>query len=93
MQQLQKIKGKDNKMIRIMTSVSPDWEDVAISMGFEAHTIGTIRRDNVHDSKAATRQLFMLWLEGRRKSWEVLVEILDDAGFTVIASDLQEMFA
>ena len=92
LQQLQNINGKDKKLIRIMDSVSPDWEDVAISMGLEAHVINTIKRDNVHDSKAATRQLFMKWLEGRRKSWDMLVDILDDAGFSIIASDLQEMF-
>ena len=94
MQQLQNIKIADNKDIRIMDSVSPDWEDVAICMGFEAHIINTIKRDNL-DSKGATRQLFMKWLEGKhceQHSWEKLSHCLEDAGFSVIALDLQKCF-
>ena len=91
-QQLQKMEGKDNKVIRIMTTVAPEWEELAISMEIEAHIISTIRRDNLQDSKGATRQLFIGWLEGKTVSWEGLVQCLDDAGFSGIASEIQEMF-
>ena len=92
LQQLQRINGRDYKVIRIMNTVAPEWEELAICMGFEAHVINTIRTDNLQNSKGATRQLFMTWLEGKARSWEGLVEHLDDAGFSVIASDLQDMF-
>ena len=91
MQQLQRVQGAD-KVIKIMNAVAPEWEELAMSMGVEAHVISTIRRDNLQDSKGATRQLFMTWLEGKAGSWEGLVECLDDAGFSSIASDLQKLF-
>ena len=77
-----------------MTTVAPEWEELAISMGTKAHIISTIRRDNLQDSKGATRQLFIGWLEGKTVSctWEGLVQCLDDAGFSGIASEIQEMF-
>ena len=83
---------KNLEVIRIMSTVAPDWEELAMSMGLEAHVISTIRRDNLQDSKGATRQLFMTWLERKAGSWEGLIEHLEDAGFSGIASDLREMF-
>ena len=95
LQQLQQIQGKNDKTIKIIETVAPEWEELAIAMGFEHFVIDTIRRDNVHDAKTATRQLFTLWLNGECYgvvSWERLVECLHDSGFACVAFDVQEMF-
>ena len=42
-QQLHELQGKDGKSIRIIDTVAPEWEELAMAMGFPAHVIGTIR--------------------------------------------------
>ena len=95
LQQLQQIQGKKNKTIRIIETVAPEWEELAIAMGFAPFAINTIRRDNSRNAKAAAQQLLIQWLEGECSgmvSWERLVECLHDGGFTGVAFDVQEMF-
>ena len=96
MQQLQQVQGRE-KTIRVIEGVAPEWEELAIAMGFEAHIITAIRRDNLRDAKAATRQILTRWLDGEctagtAVSWESLVQYLDNAGFSGVAFDLQELF-
>ena len=93
-QQLQEIQGRDGKTVRIMDTVAPEWEELAIAMGFPAHELKTIRRDNVRDAKRATLHIFTQWLGdySTSVSWGSLVDCLDQAGFSNVALDLQEMF-
>ena len=94
-QQIQEIQGRDGKIIRIIDMVASEWEEVAIAMGFPAHELKTLRRDNIRDAKGATVQIFSQWLGGGYStpvSWRTLVDCLDRAGFSNVALDLQEMF-
>ena len=94
LQQLQLIQGKD-KMVKVIDAVAPEWEELAISFGLAGHVISTIRKDNFRDSKTATRQVLTHWLAGEcpgTVSWESLVEHLDNAGFSGVAFDLQDLF-
>ena len=94
-QQLQEIQGRDGKTVRIMDTVASEWEEIAIAMGFPAHELKTIRRDNLRDAKRATLHIFTQWLGGdycTPVSWGSLVDCLDQAGFSNVALDLQEMF-
>ena len=66
-----------------------------MAMGFPAHVIGTIRRNNLRDAKGATLQILTLWLEGKSSvpvSWESLVDCLYQADFSTVSLDIQEMF-
>ena len=95
LQQLQQLQGKDNKTVRVIDTVAHEWEELAIAMGFQAHVIATIRRENIRDVKEATRQILTLWLEGECSepvSWGTLVESLHTAGFSNVAFDVQELF-
>ena len=94
-QQLHELQGKDGKSIRIIDTVAPEWEELAMAMGFPAHVIGTIRRNNIRDAKGATLQILTLWLEGKSSvpvSWESLVDCLYQADFSTVSLDIQEMF-
>ena len=94
-QQFQEIQGRDGKTIHIMDTVASEWEEIAIAMGFPAHELKTLRKDNIRDAKGATVQIFSQWLEGSYStpvSWGTLVDCLDRAGFSNVALDLQEMF-
>ena len=93
--QLQEVEGKDSKKVHILDIVAPEWEELAIAMGFPAHVIGTIRKDNLRDAKGATLQIFTQWLGGTYPipvTWGTLVDYLDQAGFSTLSLDLQEMF-
>ena len=94
-QQLHELQGKDGKTMRIIDTVAPEWEELAMAMGFPALVIGTIRRNNLRDAKGATLQILTLWLEGKSSvpvSWESLVECLHQAEFSNVSLDIQEMF-
>ena len=94
-QQLHELQGKDGKTMRIIDTVAPEWEELAMAMGFPAHVIGTIRRNNLRDAKGATLQILTLWLEGKSSvpvSWESLVDCLYQADFSTVSLDIQEMF-
>ena len=95
-QQLHELQGKDGKTVRIIDTVAPEWEELAIAMGFPAHMISTIRRDNLRDAKGATLQVLTLWLKGSSSvsvSWAVLLGCLQQADFSNITLDLQEMLS
>ena len=94
-QQLHELQGKDGKSIRIIDTVAPEWEELAMAMGFPAHVISTIWRNNIRDAKGATLQILTLWLEGKSSvpvSWESLVDCLYQADFSTVSLDIQEMF-
>ena len=95
-QQLHELQGKDGKTaIRLIDTVAPEWEELAMAMGFPAHVIGTIRRNHIHDAKGATLQIFTQWLEGKSSvavSWESLVDCLHQAEFSNVSLDIQELF-
>lgn len=83
-QQLHELQGKDGKIIRIIDTVAPEWEELAMAMGFPAHVISTIRRNNLRDAKGATLQILtQSWgLEGKSSvpvSWESFVDCLHQA--------------
>ena len=94
-QQLHELQGKDGKTVRIIDTVAPEWEELAMAMGFPAHVISTIRRNNLRDAKGATLQILTQWLEGKSSvpvSWESLVDCLHQAEFSNASLDVQEMF-
>ena len=94
-QQLHELQGKDSKAIKIIDTVAPEWEELAMAMGFPAYVISTIRRNNLRNAKGATLQILTLWLEGKSSvpvSWESLVGCLHQAEFSNVSFDIQEMF-
>ena len=88
--QLHELQGKDGKAIKIIDTVTPEWEELAMAMGFPAYVISTIRRNNLRDAKRATLQI-----EGKSSvpvSWESLLDCLHQAEFLMFLLMFRKCF-
>ena len=84
------LKG-NGKTIKVIKWTAAKWELVAIRLHFESHDISRIGMDNHQQAIDATRTVFMEWLEGKGRkptTWKTLINALDEADFSELASDL-----
>ena len=80
------------KVVRVIEHVASRWVDVATRLYLERHDIDGIAEDTHHQTRKACHRMFGEWLTGKfRKptNWETLIKALNEAGFSVIASELQ----
>ena len=83
------------KIVRVIDTVAAKWEELAIALGFEASVIDYIRRDHVHDAKAACRRVLTMWLEEEEENlcgpvtWTTLIQCLKNAEFSNLAQDIE----
>ena len=92
--QLQLVKGRNDKMIRIMDQVTPHWKDLALALHFDGPRIETIDQKVFRNPEDACRDMFFRWLDGdydlEPATWGTLHQCLIDAGLVELADDLQE---
>ena len=97
LQQLEELTGCDSKIVRIINGVASKWEELAIALGFDAPAIDCIRRDFSSDCKEACSQMLQKWIKMeytacKPVTWTVLIQCLQDAEFSSLAKDLNEIF-
>ena len=92
--ELEQITGSDSKVVRVIDTVAPKWEEVAIALGFDGPAIDRMRRDYATDCREACSQMLQKWLRMdyvdicKPISWDVFVQSLQDAEFSCLADEL-----
>ena len=79
-------------MVKVIESVAARWEKVAIRLKFEHQVIDRIKRDNNYQCVPSCQTMFAEWLDGNGRqpvTWQTLITALQEADFSVLASDLQ----
>ena len=100
MQELQVFGGfrGTGESIQVINHVAPNWEELAIALGFKYYTIKTVHRDHKSDAREACRRILSMWLEGAEEglvqpvTWTTLVQCLVNAEFSCLAEKLMESF-
>ena len=80
--------------MKIIETVAARWEDVALELHFEGHTLQNIQYDTRIQCIEACRKMFQKWLDGEGRqpvTWETLMDALVGAGFVTLVEDLQEI--
>lgn len=84
--------------VRVIDNVAPNWEDLAIALGFKHYTIKTVQRNHRSDAREACRQILSMWLEqaeenlARPVTWTTLIQCLVNAELSCLAEELKESF-
>ena len=83
------------RRVKIIETVAAKWEEVALALHFEGHTIQNIRYDpHIQSIDTACRVMLQKWLDGEGRqpvAWETLMDALIDIGFVAVVEDLQEI--
>ena len=79
----------------VIECVAAEWEKLALALHIPASVIRIVEKDN-RRTEAACRDMLQRWLDGRGEShqpvnWATLIKSLREAGFDVVAEDLQEV--
>ena len=80
--------------MRVIDAVAAKWEKLALALHFKGSTLDAIRRDTHHQTEDACRRMLQRWLEGEGRkpvNWNTLTKALDDAGFTELAKELNQV--
>ena len=70
-----------------------NWENVAVQLHFDDHTIMTIKRDS-QQPDCACHSMFTEWLNGKGRkpvTWRRLVNVLYEADLSSVAQELDKM--
>lgn len=77
----------------MVQEVASQWEGVALALHFEHPVLKQIQRDHTGDVAGACLNMLGRWLQGvegtLQPTWRNLISALDEAGFGVLAEDLQ----
>ena len=83
------------RRVKIIETVAAKWEEVALALHFEGHTIQNIRYDpHIQCIDTACRVMLQKWLDGeghQPMTWGTLMDALIDIGFVTVVEDLQEI--
>ena len=77
--------------MKVRDCVAARWSDLAIQLELPHYEIKTIEHD-ARDSKEAVDDVIFHWLNGSARlpvTWHTLLEALQDAEFTALATDLK----
>lgn len=95
------LQGCDGRSIRVLDTVAPDWERIAIAIGLGVNQIGAIAREHPNDVHLACLQVFGYWLTDEctpdpkptlpRPTWRALHEVLLHAEFNCLAQEIEEL--
>ena len=81
--ELQLLKLPNGTELRILREVAPEWDEVAVALGFDGARIKTIKMGAHYQPKDACREMFTKWLDGGRDlqppTWNVLIQSLNAA--------------
>jgi hypothetical protein len=94
LQDLDILKLKDGREIRIIESVASEWEKLAIRFGFEETRICIIRRGAFREVEDACFNMFIKWLDGEHDlkppTWYNLIQCLNETSkFKDLARDVK----
>lgn len=87
-----------NVHVRVIDNVAPNWEELAIALGFKHYTIKTVQRDHKNDARGACHKVLSMWLEQaeenlvRPVTWNTLIQCLITAELSFLAEELKESF-
>ena len=89
------LSGEDEKEVRVIESVTPNWKSVALALGYNQYRIDTIEQDCMRLSRDACLTMFKRWLNGEHdlaepRSWGTLIKCLNRAGFVDVATKLKK---
>jgi hypothetical protein len=89
------LKSRDGREIRIMESVISKWEKLAISFGFEETRISNIKMGAFFQVEDACFKMFIRWLNGEHDlkppTWYNLIQCLEETNeFKNLARDVKE---
>jgi hypothetical protein len=87
--ELQLLKLPNGTELRIMKEVAPEWDDVAVALGFDGARIKAIKMDAHFEQREACLEMFTEWLAGghdlQPPTWDALIQSLTAVGLTEIA--------
>ena len=92
LRELQLLKLPSGTDIRIMKEVTPEWDGVAVALGFDGARIKTLKMGAHYQPREACLEMFTEWLNGghdlQPPTWNVLIQSLRAANLTEIADIL-----
>ena len=94
--QLTHLVTPSGKTMEIIKSIAAQWRTVGIHMDFDptGHTIDLIGADHPLNHVACCTEMMQKWLGGRGRqpaNWATLVRVLKNAGFSVLAGDVEQV--
>lgn len=83
----------EGKEIRIIDSVTSQWEILGIALGFGGEIIEIIKKDHPSDCSGACLDMFRCWIQGKARtpSWDTLLQALKEVKFVELASKLEQI--
>ena len=78
--------------VRIIKTVAPRWDMIALRLHFSGDDISRIERDHKESVVRACRNMFSEWLEGKGRkpiSWNTLIKALKEADYSELASEVE----
>ena len=96
MKDLQLLKCRSGRRLRVLDTVAADWRYLATSLGFEGPVIECVEIESLLQPEEACHQVFTKWLDGgdglcKPVTWDTLIQCLIDAGLVDIAEKLKEI--
>ena len=94
--QLTHLVTPSGKTMEIIKSIAAQWRTVGIHMDFDptGHTVNLIGANHPSNHVACCTDMMMEWLGGRGRqpvNWATLVRVLKNAGFSVLAGDVEQL--
>ena len=89
--QLHILRSSSGQTVKVRDCVASKWNDLAVQLELPHYEIETIERDS-RDCKSAVDKIICHWLNGSARmpvTWRTLLEALEDAEFTALATDLK----
>ena len=88
------LSGEDEKEVRVIENVTPNWKSVALALGYNQYRIDAIEQD-YRLGRDACLTMFKRWLNGEHdlaepRSWGILIKCLSRAGFVDVATKLKK---
>ena len=88
------LSGEDEKEVRVIENVTPNWKSVALALGYNQYRIDAIEQD-YRLGRDACLMMFKRWLNGEHdlaepRSWGILIKCLSRAGFVDVATKLKK---
>ena len=83
-----------NKQLKIIDLVAYKWENIAIRLHFEGHSISEIKQDAHFLARPACQNMFIKWTQGvgrKPTTWKTLITALKEAGLGEVADELHKV--
>lgn len=85
---------RDRGTVRIIETVAPCWQKVAVALDFQGFQLKSIEKDYPSRSEDACREMFTKWLDGSPYlrgpvTWDTLIVCLEEAGLCDLADNVK----